>query len=278
MDHQRSLWDAPKRRLASFAATLLGLIPWLAYLSFYPGAMDAHAYFAAVPGNLYGGAMGSPDAYLYSPAFSQLVEPLRWLGWDGFRSAIRLADLSAMTILAGPLIGPLIFVHPVSLEFNLGNVHALMGFAIVAGFRWPAAWAFVLLTKVTPGIGLLWFVVRREWRKAAIAFGATAAVVFVSFLLSPEDWLAWPRFLLADQTRPEDSFVIVTAPLVLRLPIAAGLVVWGAITNRRWTVLVAAFLALPSVWEHSLTMLVGLAWIARRDNGRGARRGTASPD
>lgn len=241
--------------------TGLGVIPWLAYLNFYPGALDAHAYFAAVPGNLYGAAMGSPDAYLYSPAFSQLVEPLRWLGWDGFRSAIRLADLAAMTILAGPFIGPLIFVHPATLEFNLGNIHPVMGLAIVAGFRWPAAWAFVLLTKATPGIGLIWFVVRREWRKAAIAFGATAAVVVVSFLLSPADWLAWPAFLLADQARPEGSFVVITAPLLLRLPFAAALVVWGALTDRKWTVLVAAFLALPSVWEHSVTMLLGLWWL-----------------
>ena len=249
-------------RLLVVALTGLGLIPWLAYLSFYPGAMDAHAYFVAhTP--LYDATMGSPDAFLYSPAFSQLVEPLRWLGWESFRSAVRLADLAAMTVMTGPLIGPLLFVHPVSLEFNLANIHPLMGLAIVAGFRWPAAWAFVLLTKVTPGIGLLWFVVRREWRKAAIAAGATAAVVAVSFLLSPADWLAWSAFLLADQARPEGSFVLVTAPLLLRLPVAAALVVWGALTDRRWTVLVAAFLALPSVWEHSVTMLLGL-WLLRR--------------
>ena len=43
--------------------------------------------------------------------------------------------------------------------------------AIVLGFRWPFTWAFVLLTKVTPGVGLLWFAVRREWRSLAIALG-----------------------------------------------------------------------------------------------------------
>ena len=63
---------------------------------------------------------------------------------------------------------------PVLFEFYLGNVHLLLALAIVLGFRWPAAWAFVLLTKITPGIGLLWFAVRREWRSLAIALGATA--------------------------------------------------------------------------------------------------------
>ncbi len=46
-----------------------------------------------------------------------------------------------------------------------------MAAAIALGFRYPATWAFVLLAKVTPGIGLLWFLVRREWRNLAIALG-----------------------------------------------------------------------------------------------------------
>ncbi len=62
----------------------------------------------------------------------------------------------------------------------MGNVHMLLALAIVLGFRWPATWSFVLLTKVTPGIGLLWFAVRREWRSLAIALGATAVLVTLS--------------------------------------------------------------------------------------------------
>lgn len=248
-------------RLLVFAATAAGVIPWLLYLGWSQTALDAHAYFAAQPGNLYGAAVGAPDAYLYSPAFSQVVEPLRWLGWDGFRSAIRLADLGAIALLAGPFTGLLIFAQPASLEFNMGNIHPLLGLAIVAGFRWPAAWAFVLLTKVTPGIGLLWFVVRREWRKAAVSLTATAAIVIVSFVISPGDWFGWFRSLAGETAQP-GSFSLTSLPLPFRLVGAAALVVWGARTNRRWTVLIAAFLALPAIWQHSLTMLVGL-WALR---------------
>ena len=80
---------------------------------------------------------------------------------------------------------------PVFIELAMGNIHAFIAVAIVLGFRWPAAWAFVLLTKVTPGVGLLWFAVRREWRNLAIALGATAAIVAVSFVIAPALWAEW---------------------------------------------------------------------------------------
>ena len=61
------------------------------------------------------------------------------------------------------------------MEIAGGNISLLLALAIVAGFSRPWTWAFVILTKITPGIGLLWFALRREWRSLAIALGATAA-------------------------------------------------------------------------------------------------------
>ncbi len=69
---------------------------------------------------------------------------------------------------------------PVALELYHGNVHLLMAAAIVLGFRYPVGWSFLLLTKVTPGVGLIWFAVRREWRPLLIALGFTGALVAVS--------------------------------------------------------------------------------------------------
>jgi len=66
-----------------------------------------------------------------------------------------------------------------------------MGAAIVAGFRWPGAWSFLLLTKVTPGIGVLWFAVRREWHSFGIALATTLLVVVISFALAPHLWFQW---------------------------------------------------------------------------------------
>ncbi len=61
-------------------------------------------------------------------------------------------------------------------DLLVGNIHLMLGAAIVLGFRYPAAWAFPILTKVTPGVGILWFAVRREWRPLFMAVAVTAAV------------------------------------------------------------------------------------------------------
>jgi hypothetical protein len=60
-----------------------------------------------------------------------------------------------------------------------GNIEVLVALAVVLGFRWPAAWSFILLTKITPGVGLLWFAVRREWRSLAIVAVATGGIAAV---------------------------------------------------------------------------------------------------
>jgi hypothetical protein len=239
-----------------FALTVVGALLWLAYIaSLGEGEpVDLWAYYAA---SYDGAAEGVNGSYLYSPAFAQVTEPLRALGWPAFRDGWRLLELGALVILAGPLSGPLLFLWPVSTEINIGNIHLLMALAIVAGFRYPAAWAFILLTKVTPGIGLLWFVVRREWRNLGIALGATAGIVAVSVILAPGLWGDWLR-LLAGSSSDVDAEVVVTAPLPLRLAAAGVIVVWAARTDRRWGVLVAAFVALPVTWVTALSLFVGL--------------------
>jgi len=136
---------------------------------------------------------------------------------------------------------------------------------MVVGFRWPAVWAFVLLTKVTPGIGLLWFAVRREWRSLGIALGATVLVVAVSAALMPGAWADWLALLVRLAGR-EGTWAAVPIPFLVRLPFAVAVVVWGALTDRRWTVPVGGMLALPALWYGSLTML--LAVIALRDPNR----------
>lgn len=252
------------RRLIWIALTVLGLVPWLVYLVASPIAIDAHAYFVGD----YGGSWGTADAFVYSPAFSQAVEPLRWFGWDTFRVTWRALEVAALALLAGPLTGALLFVKPVALEVDLGNINLLVGAAIVAGFRFPAAWAFILLTKVTPGVGLLWFAVRREWRNLGTALGATAVLAVVSFAYAPSEWIAWVGGVANPGAGPDP---IITAPLWLRLVVAGALVTWGALTERRWTVLVGSFLALPSIGLVALAMLVGL-WRLREPRPGHAER------
>ncbi len=206
----------------------------------------------------------SPIAYVYSPAFLQAMSPLTRLPWIAF-----IGIWTALLVLAVRyLTGPRLFAVGVVLatvELIGGNISLLLAVAMVVGFRWPAAWAFVLLTKVTPGIGLLWFVVRREWRQLAIALGATALVVAISAVIMPGAWLDWLNLLVGLAGR-DGTWAAIPIPFLLRLPVAIAVVVWGARTDRRWAVPVAGMLALPALWYGGLTML--LAVIALRDPER----------
>ncbi len=104
---------------------------------------------------------------------------------------------------------------------------------------------------------MLWFAVRREWRALGIAIGTTAAVVAISFALAPSAWSDWWAFLLASPGRSQ--------LLIPRAVVAAVLVVFGALTGRRWLVPVAVWLALPIVWVNSWVIL--LAVIRLRERG-----------
>jgi hypothetical protein len=205
-----------------------------------------------------------PVAYVYSPAFLQAISPLTALPWLGFFGAWTALLLLAVRFLTGGRLFA-VGVLLATLELLGGNISLLLAVAIVVGFRWPAAWAFVLLTKVTPGIGLLWFAVRGEWRSLGIALGATALIVAVSAVLMPGAWLEWLDLLVRLAGR-DPTWAAVPIPFLVRLPLAILLVVWGARTDRRWTVPVAGMLALPALWYGGLTML--LAVVALRDTGK----------
>jgi hypothetical protein len=130
--------------------------------------------------------------------------------------------------------------------------------AINLGFRFPWTWALMLLTKVTPGIGLLWFAVRREWRALGIALGATAAIVVVSYLVAPDLWRQWVDLLTVQSGGDVPELAAVRVPLVVRVVIAAVIVAWGAWTDRPWVLPIAVLLAQPVIWVASLSILVGI--------------------
>jgi hypothetical protein len=202
----------------------------------------------------------SPVAYVYSPAFLEAIAPLRALSWTAFAAVWSGLLLLAVMYLTGPRLlwlGVLV----AAAEVYGGNISLFLAVAIVLGFRWPATWALVILTKVTPGIGLLWFVVRREWRNLGIALAATAIVAGGSALTMPLAWQQWAHVLMANVGR-DGTWAAVPVALWVRLPMAVVLVVWGARTDRRWTVPVASMLALPALWFGGLSML--LAVIALR--------------
>ena len=233
-----------------------------------PESQDSKAYYLAGLDDPYArGDVGADYAFLYSPAFSQILAPLRLLPMNVFVAAWTMLLVGALAWTAGRLSLPLLLLQPVVASIALGNIEIPMAAAIVAGFRWPAAWSFILLSKVTPGVGLVWFAVRREWRSLAIALGVTAVIVGVSVALAPRLWADW--FALLGRNQDVDfRLPTLPGPLVLRVGLAAILVAWGGLTDHRWTVPVGAAIAVPVGYFTLFAIAaVGVAGVAIRTPG-----------
>lgn len=243
--------------IAALGVAWLGIVyfaePWGRLAG---SGMDARCYWAPDLASPYLHSNWTDQiAYPYSPAFLQILQPIRLLPWQAFMAIWAAILMAAMVYLTGPRLILLGLAFFGLMEIWGGNIEMLVALAIVLGFRWPATWSFVLLTKITPGIGLLWFAVRREWRPLAIAFGATAAVAAVSAALQPDAWGRWVEVLQANAGKG-GTWAAVPIPFVVRLPFALVLAVWGARTNRRWTVPVSSMLALPALWYGGLSIML----------------------
>jgi hypothetical protein len=259
-----SLHFTPARRRAVRHALVLSgvLAAVIVGIQAYQGrAIDAYAYWSHRSPVVYDSLPGTDGAFLYSPAFAQAVSPLTALPWQVFLFIWLALLLFTMAWLTGPLL-LLPAVVLLGIEIEYANVHLLLAAAIVLGFRLPWTWALPLLTKVTPGVGLLWFVRRHEWRALALAVGATVAIAAISVALDPAGWVGWLQLLLRSAEAPTQSFSALV-PLLVRLPAAAAIVWWGAGRDAKWTVPLAATLALPVIWPGSLALLLGIIPLAR---------------
>ena len=234
---------------------------------------DFYAYWSVDPANPYVVAEGFGNFH-YPPPLVWLAGPLKLLPWPLaywvwfaflFGVLVWLARDWALAWLAFP---------PVASELYHGNVHLLIAAALVLSLRHPAAYAFIALSKVTPSVTALWWIVRREWRALAIALGTTAVVVAVSVALASDQWRTWLTHIQAESN---EATILISVPLVLRLPVAVALVIVAARVNRAWLLAPAATLALPLLWLHGLAILVAITPLARLDRvrRRQGRSGTA---
>lgn len=237
------------------ALRLYGLSPWT------PWVLDMHTYWATGAGISY--VDSNPyviGAYLYAPAFAQALYPLTTLPWPWFAALWTAAIAAAYIWLVGRWAFPLLLLTgAVALEFYLGQIDVFIAAAVVIGFRYPAVWAFPLLTKVAPGIGLLWFLFRREWRNLAIALTATVAVAGLSAWLAPALWHDWFELLrrsVLDRQVVDGAYLGI--PVWARLPFAVAIIWWGARTDRHWTVPIAILLAMPILWLNVFALLVAV--------------------
>ncbi len=230
--------------------------------SFGPGH-DARAYWSVSPDDPYSAGVGQESAYLYSPAFLQIVSPLRSLSWTAFLVVWTVLLLAVLRWLTGPLLFAPLLVLALP-ELWGGNIAIVMAAGIVVGFRWAGAWALLILTKVTPGLGLLWFLVRREWRSLAWAGVATVGVIGSSAAIMPEAWGDWFRLLVAS-TGASTVGHSLPIPLWARLPVAAAVIVVAARTYRPWLLPAGVLLALPVIWWGSFAILAASVALRRHE-------------
>jgi hypothetical protein len=236
---------------------LFAIKPWA-------DSVDAYAYWTTRSGDFYAAAQtGQIGAYLYSPAFAQALAPLTWLPVAVFTALWTAINCAALWWLLGRLALPSLLFLPIPFEIISGNVHLLYAVAIVAGFRYSASWALMFMTKVTPGVGILWFLVRREWPPFLLAVGVTTVIAGVSFFLDRAAWEAWLRLLQTDLSGAgQASFQTVgwyaPIPLLPRLVAAVALVAVAAWSDRRWLMPVAVLLALPVIWLNGLAVLAAV--------------------
>jgi glycosyl transferase family 87 len=216
---------------------------------------DAYAYWVVPAADPYRDAIvGAPGAYLYSPAFLELITPLRLLPWPMFVAVWAAILLGAAAYLGGPRLLALAVVLSAP-EIGGGNITLLLGVAVVLGFRWPWTWSFVLLSKVTPGVGLLWFAVRRQWNELLVVLVATGFIVAISYAIAPGAWSDWIAVLQRNAGATGTSAAI-QIPFAVRLPLAVAVIVWGARGDHRWALPIGCLLAMPVVWFGSLTFLL----------------------
>lgn len=240
----------------SIAGVLLLIVTFTAGGS--PG-YDFYAYWSVNPADPYAVKEGF-GAFHYAPPLVWLVGPLKLMPWP-FAYWVWFGVLFAVLVwLARDWSLAWLAFPPVSAELYHGNIHLLIGAALVLSMRWPVAYAFLVLTKVAPGVTALWWAVRREWRNLVIGGASAAAVVAVSFAINPGSWFAWIDHISSESNA---AFNLIPIPLIVRLPFAAAVAIAAGLSNRSWLLPFAAVLALPLLWVHGLAVLVAVTPLYR---------------
>lgn len=236
-------------------------------------APDAFAYWSAwhrAAGILYpAGTSLAVANYIYPPPLAQLLYvPTMVLPWPVFATGWMAALAAAFIWMLWDL--PWLWRIPAMLACFLpwagGNIEPFIGVALILALRHPAAWSFAVLTKVTPGVGLLWHAGRGEWRHVALALIATAAVAGASFAIAPHLWVAWAQAVSLDPAGRHGltSGLFAWLPhLPIRLGVAALVVLYAARTSRPSLLAIALLLASPEIITAPFGVLAAIPRLTR---------------
>jgi len=226
-------------------AMLFAVMQVRGYASMGTLGLDSHAYWLAAtdPSSWYTRPVGYRDAYLYSPVLAQVLSPFAHVPWPVFQglwAAAGVVGLVWLLLPLGALRGVVVglFLLP---DVLIGNVYVMLAVVLVLMLGgWPGVLAFPLVTKISPGVVLLWFVVRREWRACLWAVGSTVAVVAVSYAADREAWVRWLDFL-------RDSAGARGTGTPLRVIAGALVTAFAARRSKAWLLAPAVLIASPNL-------------------------------
>jgi hypothetical protein len=262
----RPLETATVLRATRDALSIAGVLLLIMTMRIGGYGFDFYAYWAVDPADPYA-LTGGLGTFHYIPPMIWLAAPLKLIPWPlAFWMWFGLLLLVLVWLARDWALAWLAF-PPVVAELYHGNIHLLIAAALVLSLRFPVAYLFVSLTKVTTGLLGLWYVTRREWRNLAVAVGGTVIVAVVSFVLAPNQWVAWFGQISSEvNTAPN----MIPIPLVVRLAVAALLIVYAARTGRTWILAPAVALSLPLLWFHGLAILVAITPLLRASRAQRA--------
>ena len=254
--------------LAAIGASILAVILVL----FWREAGDNLAYWIA--GNRLANGLPiyappevafEPFAYHYPPPLAQAFAPLTLLlppVW--YAIGFRILLLLAVWHLAGRRMLwmlALIAFLPLAYSLRVENVEIFMAVGIVLGLqRWPWLFSIGALVKASPGLGVVYLALQRQWRDVAVATGVGLAIVAVSFVLAPDLWPAWLESISGRAGMVGNS--IVPIPYLYRAIAGLGLaVVAGLLGRRRGELLLVAAITVANPGLSLQGFAVLAAWI-----------------
>ena len=225
---------------------VIAVLTWLWALHF-GSSTDSYAYWSVDMSDPWSAQVGAMGAFMYSPVAALIFAPFHSLPYPVFF----VLWTTVLAVVALWLCPPILWAPGFVLLLRGDSPGQHSYPAGGGGSSLPHAlggwWALPILTKVTPGVGLVWHLARREWRELCLAFAVTAVLVAGSMVYSAGMWLDWAHFLLTNVSVPAGG-PSMGLPFLPRLAVAAVVVLCAARSGRQWLVPLAVLMAMPVIW------------------------------
>lgn len=249
---ERTALLARRRNLATFLLANLAFWYGLAVLYFVGPFGDTRSFWLPWSQPIYDPTLPlRVPHFIYSPVVALVLRPFGLLPEPVFVLAWTALAVATYVWLLWPLPpAPRLAAIGAGCAFALnGNIEWALALMVVLAMTRPAIWLTAAFTKVTPFIGFAWFMLKRD----AVAMATTAVVgvglVGLSALALPGAWDTWLQMLWSFRGQADAPGVVIpSVPLVPRLCIAAGVMVWGVAKGRPIVLPVVLLLAQPD-WE-----------------------------